>query len=114
MSINTGSRNASLWTRILPDVVQFLTDNPLASCSDAAKRFDLNHATLASRLDAHYPGKFDFSARRKARGDVHRKPKAPKAGVNLRHEFDRILTSLARIEALLQKEPEATLFETRA
>lgn len=114
-NITTGTRNAALWERILPDVVQFLNDNPLASCADAGKRFGINHATLASRLDAHYPGKFDFIARRKARGEMHRRPKKaakPEGGVNLRREFDRILTSLARIEALLQKEGrEASLFD---
>jgi len=114
MTITTGTCNAALWERILPDIAQWLTENPLASCAEAGKRFGINHATLASRLDNHYPGKFDFIARRKARGDMHRKPKPAKAegGVNLRREFDRILTSLARIEALLQKEPEATLFDS--
>ena len=99
-SITTGTRNAALWERILPDIKQWLRDNPLASATDAGKRFGINSATLAARL-AHDSAEFDFTARRKARGDLHRKPKAPKAtqGVDLRTEFDAILASLARIEA---------------
>lgn len=118
MTITTNTRNAALWARILPDVVQFLNDNPLASCSDAAKRFGLNHATLASRIDAHYPGQFDFVARRKARGDLHRKPKRvkPTQGVDLRAEFDAVLAALARIEAALAKPSvsEPDLFDALA
>lgn len=117
MTITTNTRNAALWARILPDVVQFLNDNPLASCTDAAKRFGLNHATLASRIDAHYPGQFDFVARRKARGDLHRpKPTRSAAGVDLRAEFDAVLAALARIEAALAKPSvsEPDLFDALA
>lgn len=112
-SITNGTRNAALWERILPDIKQWLRDNPLASATDAGKRFNLNAATLSARL-AFDSNEFDFMARRRARGDRHRKPKAPKPtqGVDLRAEFDAILSSLARIEAhiaqqsiVIQREP---------
>ena len=77
-----------------------MRDHPLASCADAGKRFNINPATLASRL-AFDSNEFDFAARRRARGEAHRKPKAakPTSGVDLRAEFDAVMASLARIEA---------------
>jgi hypothetical protein len=99
MTISTGTRNASLWERILPEIKQWLRDHPLASAVDAGKRFNLNHATLAARLK-HDGDEFDFAARRTARGDLHRKPKRvkPTQGVDFRAEFDAILNALARLE----------------
>lgn len=105
MSITVGTRNAALWERILPDIKQWLRDNPLASCSDAGKRFNLNHATLAARLK-HDGNEFNFNTRRTARGDLHRKPKTvkPTQGVDFRAEFDAILTALAKLEAAVAKQ----------
>lgn len=104
-SITDGTRNAALWERILPDIKQWLRDHPLASCADAGKRFNINPATLASRL-AFDSDEFDFAARRRARGEAHRKPKAPKptSGVDFRAEFDAILMALAKLEAAVAKQ----------
>jgi hypothetical protein len=106
-TVMTGTRNRGIWEKLLPDIKEWLHLNPTASLSDAAKKFSVTPGPLKSWLDFTCPGEFDFQARRKARGDLNRKPKAPRlaAGTtDLRKELDAILEALSRIEGLLAKQ----------
>lgn len=62
------TRSAGLWEKVLPPIRQYLHDNPLASCADAAREFNLCSVTLS----AHLKDEFDFAKRRAARGAKRR------------------------------------------
>lgn len=103
-------RNKSLWERVLPEVVEWLDANPLASCSDAGRKFNINQATLNGQLALFYPGRFDFNERRRLRGVLNKKPKVARGKVNadiytemhkITELFGEVINGLARIEQAL-------------
>lgn len=101
-------RNKSLWQRILPEIVEWLDSNPLASCSDAGRMFDIHQGTLNQQLALFYPGRFNWEDRRRLRGQLNKKPVKVKIQQDIYTEmhkvtelFGEVINSLARIEQAL-------------
>lgn len=99
-------KNDSLWTRVLPEIADWLRVNHLASAKDAEQQFSINAQVLAEKLDQYYPGEFKFMERRRLRGIANKRvaknPRRPQALTgDLKTEFEKVLESLGRIEVLL-------------
>ena len=98
MSNNTKvRRNAALWDHTLPKVREYLDANPLASCTDAAREFNLCSVTLG----AHLRDEYDFKKRRAARGAKRRarvgdKEKAVRAALGMPTDTANDLLALRR------------------
>lgn len=119
------ARNIGLWDRFLPEIVAYLIENPLASASDAARKFGISSTGLVNRLNTVYPGRFDFEQRRTDRGlarEAERlrrraertaKREATSNGpVDIHAEiqkvmqgFDQVVEALARLEKAITKQP---------
>jgi hypothetical protein len=107
-------RNKALWQRVLPEIVTWLQANPLASCTDAGRKFDIHQGTLNQQLATSYPGQFDWNERRRLRGERSRKPKRQKVDTTAVYAemhkvtelFGEVINALARIEAVLDGKRE--------
>lgn len=106
----TTGRNDALWKAVLPQVVIWLRENPLATAAQAGRKFNLPPGTLSNRLRFYYPGEFDFFERRRQRGAASGRPRnkdakvAASQAVDIRKELNAILDSLARIEGALARQ----------
>lgn len=83
-------RSNSLWQYVLPSIHEYLNENPLASCADAARKFNLCAVTLNARLS----GEYDFKTRRAARG-AQRRAKQGEKGTAVRAVLgERVITKV--------------------
>lgn len=104
MSVKAKSydKGGGVWMAVLPNVAKFLDEHPLASAAAAAAEFNLHPVTLANRLEAMYPGRYDFTERRRKRGERHKAGKKPQiagsSAARIKAACVAILNALATIE----------------